>query len=189
MRKWGRMDETRTKCPRRSELKLGQEVWRESMWFLLLAVICSVGGRWLWVENGTTSTDQPCAANVFTVDLKWIYLVVKLFVWSMLKVVESTYSSAYQKHLETGDMQLQRKKNEFGWASKQQLELGVDKINGVLIWRHPPLTTPAPPTPTHMHAHTHTLVYWHVSKPDSNIWNWTVKYELVQKRHKSWAVS
>lgn len=44
------MDETRTKCPRRSELKLGQEVWRESVCFLLLVVrrmcICvSVSGH------------------------------------------------------------------------------------------------------------------------------------------------
>lgn len=47
------MNETRTKCPKCSELKLGQEVWRESVCFLLLVVMCSEGGHH-WVESGAT---------------------------------------------------------------------------------------------------------------------------------------
>lgn len=47
------MDETRTKCPKCSELKLGQEVWRESVCFLLLVVICTECGHH-WVESGAT---------------------------------------------------------------------------------------------------------------------------------------
>lgn len=60
------MDETRTKCPKRSELKLGQDVCRESVCLLLLVVRRSEDGDH-WAER--VATVFPQLTNEVDVEL------------------------------------------------------------------------------------------------------------------------